>query len=509
MAITQRQSSRGGVNKSYPMPVGSTGWNRFDPLSRMPESDAIVMDNFYPNQGSTDLRNGYEVWATGMGGAVESLYEWSGATSRKLISAAGGKIWDATLKAAATQLKLGFTNNRWQGVNFKGRLFLVNGADAPQDFDGTTVNSTAWTGPASINSLVNVNSYRNRLYFVQGNTAKIWYGGIEAITGALTEFDLSAAGRIGGSLMLMATWTQGTETGANEFAVFVMDTGECLIYSGAYPAAADWSLIGRFKLGTPMGRRAAFNTGSQLLLITNTGVEDFSTLIQVGIENAGTAISRKITNAFTDVVKIYGNLFGWQGIYYPKGTRILINVPISTNTTQYQYVMNTANRAWCRFKNQNANCWSLLNDDIYFGGNNGTVYHADFGQSDAGANIEGYLKTAFSYLGSNPSTKKKLNMLRPVILADAVVSPAFGISRDFSPDDSVDGTPTVGTSGGTFWDEGFWDLSDWAGGFVVNDEWTSIDGICYCMAVKCQVATNSVSISIQTFDILYLEGGFI
>ena len=66
MAITQRQSSRGGVNKSYPMPVGSTGWNRFDPLSRMPESDAIVMDNFYPNQGSTDyvmaMRFGLRAW---------------------------------------------------------------------------------------------------------------------------------------------------------------------------------------------------------------------------------------------------------------------------------------------------------------------------------------------------------------------------------------------------------------------------------------------------------------
>ena len=141
--------------------------------------------------------------------------------------------------------------------------------------------------------------------------------------------------------MLMATWTQGTQSGADEFAVFVMDTGECLVYSGQNPGASDWELIARFKLGAPMGRRAAFNTGSQLLLITNTGVEDFSTLIQVGIENAGTAISRKITNAFTEVIKIYGNLFGWQGIYYPKGTRILINVPIITNTTQYQYVMNT------------------------------------------------------------------------------------------------------------------------------------------------------------------------
>ena len=506
MAITNRSSSQAGVNRSYPMPVGSGGWNRYDPLNKMPENDAIVMDNFYPNQGSTDLRNGYEVWGTGLGGSVESLYEWSGPSSRKLIAGAGGKIWDATLKGAAVQLAMGFTNNRWQAVNFKGRLFMVNGVDAPQDYNGTAVAATAWTGPMSINALINVNAYRNRLYFVEKDTAKVWYGGVEAITGALTVFDLSSAGRVGGSLTLMATWTQGTETGADEFAVFVMDTGECLIYAGSNPAATDWSLIGRFKLGTPMGRRASFNVGAQLLLITNTGVEDFGTLIRVGIENAGTAVSKKITNAFTEVITIYGSLFGWQGIYYPKGQRLLVNVPIITNNTQYQYVMNTASRAWCRFKGQNANCWSLLNDNLFFGGNNGVVYHADFGQSDAGTNIEGYLKTAFSYLGGSRSNRKKLNMLRPVILADAVVSPAFGISIDFSPDDTVNGTPTVGVSGGTFWDEGFWDLSDWAGGYVVNDEWSSLDGLCYCMAVKCQVETNAVAISIQTFDILYQQG---
>ncbi len=93
MAITNRATNRSGTNRSYPFPVGSGGWNAFDPLSQMPATDAIVMDNLFPNQGSTDLRTEFESWATGLGGgAVESLYEWGGATSKKLIAAAGGKV---------------------------------------------------------------------------------------------------------------------------------------------------------------------------------------------------------------------------------------------------------------------------------------------------------------------------------------------------------------------------------------------------------------------------------
>ena len=508
MAITNRATNRSGTNRSYPFPVGSGGWNAFSPLSQMPPTDAIIMDNFFPNQGSTDLRTGYEIWSTGLGGAVESLYEWSGAASKKLIAAAGGKLWDATLKTAGTQLAMGYNSNRWQAVNFKSRLILVNGTDAPQDFDGTTVTAPAWTGP-TLNALIGVNVYRNRVYFIPKTSASVWYGGVDAVSGALIEFDLSGAGQYGGSLMVMGTWTRGTETGANEFAVFVMDTGETLIYSGANPGASDWAIIGRFKLGLPLGRRSIFKVGSQLLLITNTGVEDFSTILQVAIENTGTAITRKITNAYTQNLAVYGNIFGWEGIYYPKGTRLIINVPRVVNTTQDQYVMNTASKAWCRFIGQNANCWSLLGGDLYFGGNDGRVYHADYGQSDNGANINGYLKTAFSYLGVDPSMLKKLNVLRPVILADAVVSPAFGISINFSPDDNVNGTPTTGVSGGTFWDQGFWDLSDWTGGYVVNDEWSSIEGLCYCASIKCKVSTNAFSISLQTFDVLFETGNYI
>lgn len=509
MAFTGRNPGRRELNQSYPFPVGSGGWNAFDPLSQMPATDAIVMDNLFPNQGSTDLRTGFESWATGLGGgAVESLYEWGGATSKKLIAAAGGKFWDVTLKAAGTQIAAGYTSNRWQAINFKGRLILANGADAPQDYDGAAVTAPAWTGP-TLNKLIQVNAYRNRVYFVEKDTAKVWYGGVDAVAGALTDFDLSAAGQLGGSLMLTATWTQGTQTGSNEFFVAVMDTGEALIYTGANPGAADWEIIGRFKLGLPMGRRAAFKVGAQLLLITNTGVEDFSTILQVGIENAGTAISKKITNAYKQNIAVYGNIFGWEGIYYPKGTRLIVNVPRIVNNTQDQYVMNTTSRAWCRFMGQNANCWAVLSGNLYFGGNDGKVYHADYGQSDNGANINGYLKTAFSYLGGDPSRVKRLQMLRAVILADAIVSPAFGVSINFDSDDSVNGVPTIGSSGGTLWDEGFWDLSDWGESFVVNDEWSSIDGLCYCASIKCKISTNAVSISLQTFDITYQTGSHI
>jgi hypothetical protein len=508
MGITQNNPGRVGLNRSYPFPVGSGGWNAFDPLSKMPSSDAIVMDNFFPNQGSTDLRSGFESWGTGLGGAVESLYEWSGQTSKKLIAAANNKLWDVTLKAAGTQLAMGYGSNRWQAVNFRGRLILCNGVDAPQDFDGTTITAPAWTG-VTLTNLVNVNVFRNRVYFVEKDTANVWYGGVDSVAGALTKFDLSGAGSYGGSLMVMATWTQGTQTGSNEFAVFVMDTGEALIYSGANPGSADWSIIGRFKLGRPLGRRSAFKVGSQLLLITDTGVEDFSTVLNVAIENIGTAITTKISNAYIRNIAVYGNIFGWEGIYYPKGTRLIINVPRVVNTTQDQFVANTASKAWCRFIGQNANCWSLLNGDLYFGGNDGVVYHADYGYSDNNANIEGYLKTAFSYLGGEKSKRKKLNFIRPVILSDTTISPALGISVDFSPDDGVSGTSTIGLAGGTLWDTKAWDTFPWGDSFIVNARWYNIRGLCYCAAVKFKIATNSVSVSIQTMDILYQQGTFI
>ena len=77
---------------------------------------------------------------------------------------------------------------------------MVNGTDAPQDWDGTTLTATSWTGPSSINNLIAVTSYNERLYFAESDSQNFWYSGSQAVTGALTSFPLSMVSKFGGYL---------------------------------------------------------------------------------------------------------------------------------------------------------------------------------------------------------------------------------------------------------------------------------------------------------------------
>jgi hypothetical protein len=83
--------------------------------------------------------------------------------------------------------------------------------------------------------------------------------------------------------------------------------------------------------------------------------------------------------------------FGWCAMLYPTGNKLFINVPTAENTTSYQFVMNTITGAWCRYLGWNANVFETVQDSLYFGGNNGTVYQAEYGTDDDGASISGQM----------------------------------------------------------------------------------------------------------------------
>lgn len=73
-----------------------------------------------------------------------------------------------------------------------------NGVDAPWDYDGTTWTATAWTGPTKAN-LIQAAVYNTRLFAVEVNTCKFWYAAANAVTGAMTAFDLANVARSGGT----------------------------------------------------------------------------------------------------------------------------------------------------------------------------------------------------------------------------------------------------------------------------------------------------------------------
>jgi hypothetical protein len=199
--------------------------------------------------------------------------------------------------------------------------------------------------------------------------------------------------------MAMGTWTIDAGYGVDDLAVFVTSNGEVIVYKGTDPSsAATWSLVGVWQLASPISRRCFLKYSGDLLLLTLDGVEPLSGALQSSRTNPRVALSDKIQSAISDATTLYGSTFGWQMIHYPKAGFLLVNVPVSVGQQQ-QYVMNTITKAWANFTGWAANCWELLNDNLYFGGNT-VVRKAWDTYADNMQPITGECKQAFSYFGS-------------------------------------------------------------------------------------------------------------
>ncbi len=101
--------------RSLPAPVG--GWNARDAVANMKETDAVVLDNYFPTASDVMGRKGFANHMTGFSAPVESLLNYT-TTTEKLFACAGTAIYDATAAGAvATAVVTGLTNSRWQHVN--------------------------------------------------------------------------------------------------------------------------------------------------------------------------------------------------------------------------------------------------------------------------------------------------------------------------------------------------------------------------------------------------------
>lgn len=450
-----REQQGFAVIQELPAPVG--GWNTRDAYSVVPSFDALIMDNVIPNvaepdsrQGSLTSRNGFESYATGLGDDVETLATFDSGASEKFLGAAAGNIYNITSSGAVgAALGSGFTNARWQWENFGARLFLVNGADAPQIYDGSTLGNMTISGsgltPAN---LIGVKAHKSRLYFIEKDTANYWYGGVDTISGTWSKVDLSFVANEGGTLTAIQTWTRDGGSGPDDYIVFIMSTGETLIYAGSNPADADnWALVGRYKIGKPLGRRCAISFAGDVVVMTTSGF----ILLSEAITKAEAKFDEpKLAGAANKAARDYESNYGWQALHYPRKNLLLFNVPIQTDSTYHQYILNTINRAPARFKGQNGRCWGIYNGDLYFGGN-GVVYKADTGLDDNGTNIDIDVQWGFSNLGT-PARKTFMEFM-PILDADGNVSFTYDLAYDYgsAKDSSVATSSSSGTPWGSPW----------------------------------------------------------
>ena len=497
-------------NVSIPAPV--RGWNARDSLANMPEDFAVSLDNMFPNLTSCDLRSGYESHSTGNGtGAVETLVEYAGPVTRKLISAAGSVIYDSSAAGGSTSIATGKTNARWQttmmGTSGGNFLFMVNGADAPIYYNGSAFVTPTLSSVTAAN-IIHVTTHQRRLFFVFKQSLTFGYLPVVSVAGPVSTFDLSGLCRKGGYLMAIGSWTRDGGSGPDDLFVAITSEGEVILYSGNDPStAADWVLSGVFSIGKPIGRRCIEKVGSDLIVTTQDGAISLTTFLPIDqVASTSMAMSTNIQNEFLASARSYGDNFGWQSLHYPQGSYQLFINPLTT-TTANQYVINTQTGAWCRFTDQNAACWALYNGDLYFGAQDGgIIYKADTGLDDNSNNIDWKILPAFSYYGARGS-QKLFTLCRPHFTATGSPGFAIDLNLDFS-DRTPTSVPTEPTITGALWDVARWDTGLWTGS-AQTANWVTVRGLGEAASPAIHGATKSITIKFNSYDMVWQQGNAI
>jgi hypothetical protein len=518
MPARAQTAKRDAVSKLYSLPAPTGGLNGISSLATMPETDAIVMDNWFPQPGWVELRNGYSQWSTGLPGWVETLMPYSNGSGEKLFGISSGKIYDVTAQGAVgAALVSGLSNAQWEWTQVATAggqfLYAANAADKPQLYNGTAftaidgASTPAITG-VTTTTLRNPIVWKNRVWFVQDGTLSAWYLPTASVGGAAQQFNFTAIFKRGGTLQAIFTASLSDGSTFDDYIGFVTTEGEIALYRGTDPAQAGmFNEVGVYNSGKPVGRRCTCKFGADTLLLTSDGLVSVTKLFGQGRVNTQDAISFKIQSLINDDIQAYNANFGWEAVLYPLGNKLIVNVPVNTESVIYQYVMNTLNNSWCNFGRfsspWNPATFCVLGNTLYFGGNT-FVAQADIGQADNGAAITGLLKTAFTSFKT--VQQKQMMMVRPTLQANGNVQAVLGINVNYG-DMQPQSAPTIPSPTGSPWDTSSWNTSSWTSGYSISSNWQSAAGVGFNFSTYLSVSSNAVQARLMALDYLYQPGG--
>ncbi len=369
-----------------------------------------------------------------------------------------------------------------------------------------TVNGITGTNS---NTFVNVNLFKNRLYFCQNNSLSFWYLDVQAISGIAEEFPLGAFYRNGGYLQAAGTWTLDAGYGVDDFIVFVTSYGEIIVYKGTNPNdPGEWAMVGLWQMGQTFSRRCFFKFGGDLLLLTQDGLVPLTAALQSSRLDPRINLTDKIFYAISLAASQFGSSFGWQINFLAEANMLIINVP--TNEGIEQYVMNTINKSWARFTGIEAYCFEVAGAvGMYFGGN-GYVGQFFTGYSDNNTNIVGSTQQAYNYFNARGQLKR-FTLVRPIFLTDRGLPTVLcGISTDYDTQPLTNQLAFNPASNNTgVWDTARWDEKLWGGGLVVTKYWQGVTGLGFSASINLNVASQNIDFHWASTDFVLEAGGIL
>ena len=407
--------------------------------------------------------------------------------------------------ASPTQYNGTFIITRTGATTFTYTMATAPATDATTV--GTYTINYAITGVNS-NTFVHVNLFKNFLFFVQENSMEVWYLPVGQVAGVALKLDFGGIARMGGYIQAMGTWTIDAGQGADDYAVWVTNNGETIVYNGTNPNSADtWALKGVWQLGQTFNRRCFLKWAGDLLLLTQDGLVPLASALQSSRLDPRINLTDKIYYAISQEASLYSTNFGWQINYFASENMLIINIPSGNGVRQF--CMHTISKAWCSFSNISAKCWELSYDQMYFGGN-GFVGRFWDSYSDAGNNINAEVQQAYSYFDA-PGQQKRFTMIRPIFQTDnGLPGILVGINTDFDAQNSL-GAVSFNAVSSTLgvWDTARWDRDVWGGALALTRLWQGVTGIGYSGGIIMKVASQGIDVHWVSSDYVMERGGIL
>lgn len=491
------------VSKATTLAAPIGGLNAYDSIANMPIQDAVLMKNLYPQPYGAVMRKGYQEWATGMSGTIESLltYAAQDGTNKMWGVSTNGIMYDVSSSTAApTSAVTGLANSRWQFINFANpagsHMLAVNGSDDAIWYNGTSYirisagsGANQWSG-LNPRDAIHITVHQRRIWVVENNSSSGWYLDVEVLFGAMTEFDFGPLFQRGGYLMALHTWSIDDGDGADDHLIAISSQGEVAVFSGIDPGS-DFTLQGVYYIGAPIGRRCATKLGGETLIMTEKGVVALSeSLASTKVnESRYNNYSAKIQQLLADLTTQHGANFGWEPFVYPANNMLMINVPGPVDLNQV--VSNTILRSWCTFQGYAATCFGLMGGEMFFASGN-IVYRGWYGNIDnvaqaggGGSAVEAEAIQAFNYFDA-PGQQKHPKMFRPTFVTDGPYSLNAIALFDFDLNTQPASVPLPATIS-DLWDASAWDDATWSGSLGVFRYWIQSRGIGMAITVRIRI----------------------
>ncbi len=500
-----KQKSQNKVNTPYNLPAPIGGLDGVSALMGMPENRCILLENWFPQPDSLEVRDGFVSHMTGSTNPVLKLHVYSAPTgAQTLWATTNSGIYAATTAGAFGSAAVALTNGQTISTTIAtgagNYMMVVNGVDTLKQYDGTTWTSVATIGAHATSSFSYAENYRQRLFFVWKNSLQLEYLAPNAISGAGTNYPLGAVFKKGGFIIAIGTWTLDGGTGPDDQLVVITNKGEVAVFSGNDPAT--WSPRGVYSIPEPIGANCLFKYGGDLLVITEDGLYPLSGVVQSTSIDRRQAVSASIKTLIRTAALSFKSFYGWEVFVDPLQPFLLVSVPATP--VRFQFVMNTQTKAWTIFKGWDARTFARLNGESYFGTTTG-VQRIN-GNSDAGANITATMLQAYSRFRF--SATKKVELQKPYISTSNGFTYALGVGYDFTDPREKTTINGAAYANAAIWGTSLFGQAVFTGQTTISQEWQTVpDDYSLWKAAYLQVASRLAKIKYYGSDFLVLPGG--